>query len=855
MAETSDKHTVVIEGVPTVTFTLDGREVTVPKGTTILETARKNGIDIPTFCWHPKLTAAGSCRMCYVEIEKWPKLAISCATEAMDGMVVHTNSEKVIAGRRAVIEFTLIDHPLDCPTCDKGGECTLQDLTFAHGVDDSRFDFRKARFGAEETDTTFDDLKIGPEIVLNRNRCIKCYRCVRANKEAFGEYDLGAFERGNHTEINAAPGQQVDNPFSGNLVEICPVGALTNSDWRYKIRVWKTQTASSVCPFYSSGSNILVYKNDARKRIFRVTSRQNDGIDDGWLSDTTRYGYQIATGKDRLTAPLIKKDGKQVQATWDDALTLIGKRLSSIGDKKGKVCIAAIASPALDNRSLYSFSKLVRTRLGANNIDYRTDYRMLPKKRGTAYDVLVNRPFTIADIDSSDTILVLGSDLLKEHPNEYLRMRRAFNFNRASIFLLNPYRTKSADIAVGEAVYHPGTDEIAVNAICLAAVENGIVDANRAGDYLSKIKPNKLADAARVCGVDPELFVRIARRIADSKKLTFVGGEILSRSRDREAIAAAVCNLVRLFDLDGRAQVAVLPRYANSRGANLLGAGPDPSDEVRGRLTDLWGGWPEAEPLNTDSMLINMKKEEVNGCIVLGSNLVMQYPDREFAQSALEGLEFLVVADLYENETTELADVVLPLASWLEYDGAYTNLEGKVQKAFRALRPTGQARPAYQIVEEIAEELGGPLYDHESEIEREINKVLESPEYSAWPETYLEVAAGPEEPSEDYPLFLFIGDDEHHTGHLTEKSESLCAFQGEAYVELSPTLAEQLHLREGDSARIEAATGKIIAPVRISRTIDNDVVFVPRNFSVTPVNSLINRKGRVDRVRVSKVVE
>lgn len=215
-----------VQAVETVTFTIDGRTATVAKGTTVLQAALGMGIDIPFFCWHPKLKPVGACRMCYVEIEKMPKLQVSCATECTNGMIVFTNSDKVKQGRKAVIEFTLLNHPLDCPTCDKGGECDLQNLTFAHGYDDSRFEFNKLRKIEDNVGTTFDDIKIGPEIMLNRNRCILCYKCVRANKEAFGEYDLGAFERGNHTEINSAPGQQVDNPFSGNLVEICPVGAL-----------------------------------------------------------------------------------------------------------------------------------------------------------------------------------------------------------------------------------------------------------------------------------------------------------------------------------------------------------------------------------------------------------------------------------------------------------------------------------------------------------------------------------------------------------------------------------------------------------------------------------------------------
>jgi len=855
MAETVKNSPALQAGVPTVTFTLDGREVTVPKGTTILLAARQLGIDIPTFCWHPKLSVAGACRMCYVEIEKWPKLAISCATEAMDGMVVHTESDLVKQGRRAVIEFTLLDHPLDCPTCDKGGECTLQDLTFAHGLDDSGFDFQKHRFGADETDTTFDEIRIGPEIILNRNRCIRCYRCVRANKEAFGEYDLGAFERGNRTEINAAPGRQVDNPFSGNLVEICPVGALTNTDWRYKIRVWLTQTASSICPFHSSGSNVLIYKNDHQGRIFRVTSRPNDDIDDGWLTDLTRYGYQIATAEDRLRTPLVKKGGKQVEAGWDEALAVIRERLNEIRAKKGRVCIGGLVSPTLDNASLFSFSRLIRTVLGSNNIDSRVHYRMLPKSAGGVYDVLCSRPFKIADIDSSDVIVTLGSDLVKEHPNEYLRMRRAYNFNSAAIYAINPYQTKSADIARAELVYNPGTEEIVLNGICLAAVEENLVENSRIGDLPSRISPATTAEAAKLCGVDARFFADVARALSQGRKVTVFAGEIVSRSRDREVIAAALCNLNRLFGISERGQIAILPRYANSRGAQRLGALPDPCPSIKAKLTELWGGWPEAEPLTADKMLVNMKKEEINGCLVIGSNPVMLYPDREFAHDALEGLDFLVVADLYETETTALADVVLPLASWAEYDGYYINLEGRVQLAGRAVPPRFESKPGYEIAELIARQFDQPLFESPEQREEMIREALSVEAVMPFPDRYLEIMPAPEEGDKAYPVALFMGDDPHHSGHLTEKTSSLTSFCGEAYVEMSRALAEQLELREGDSARIESETGKVIAPVRLSRHISNSVVFVPRNFSAAAVNSLLMRKRRVDWVKISKVAD
>jgi NADH-quinone oxidoreductase chain G len=851
MADAVENKKNVAEGVPTVTLTIDGRETTVPKGTTVLVAARGLGIHIPTFCWHPKLKPMGACRMCYVEIEKMPKLQVSCALEAMDGMVVSTDSDLVKRGRRAIIEFILMNHPLDCPTCDKGGECDLQDLTFAHGVDDSRFDFQKYRFTEGTEGSTFDDLRIGPEIVLNRNRCILCYKCVRANKEAFGEFDLGAYERGNIMEIHPAPGQQVDNPFSGNLVEICPVGALTNSDWRYKIRVWLTQTTSSLCPFSSSGINTLLYKDDHQQKIFRTTSRPNDDIDDGWLPDVTRYGYQIATSSDRLQTPLIKKDGQQVPATWEEALEVVKKRLNEIKEKKGRVCIGGIVSPSLDNATLHSFSKLIRVTLGANNIDYRTQYRMLPKEPDNIYDDLSARPFKIADIDDSDVIVVFGSDLIKEHPNEYLRIRKACNFNDAAVYSANPYQVKSADVARRELIYKVGTEEIFLNGLCLAAMEAGLADA---GDLKDKISPNSATEAAALCGVDVEYLKELAAALANGRKVTFIAGELVSRSRERLCISSALANLVRLLGLENKGQVAVLPHHVNSFGAGKLGLLPHPSKDIQNILSEFWGAWPEPEPLTTDGMLINMKKEEVNGCIALGCNPIMLYPDREFARESLEKLDFLVVADLYETETTDLADVVLPLASFAEYDGQYVNLEGRVQRANRALKPRFQSKPGYEIVELIAEQIGDKLYESSEQRDLEIRRLLEANGSRPLPDKYLEVRPTEDDAEPEYPLALFVGDDPHHSGHLTEKANSLFNFCGEAYIEMSPALATKLDLKEGDSARVESKVGKIIVPVKISATITNEVVFIPRNFSSTTVTALLMRKRRTDWVKISKVV-
>lgn len=835
--------------VDTVTFTLDGKSLTVPKGQTVLQAALDQGIAIPYFCWHPKLKPVGACRMCYVEIEKMPKLMVSCATEATNGMIVHTNSDLVKRGRQGVLEFTLINHPLDCPTCDKGGECDLQDLTFAHGFDDSRFDFQKYRFLEEGVENTFDDLRIGPEIILNRNRCILCYKCVRANKEAFGEFDLGAYERGNITEINAAPGEQVDNPFSGNLVEICPVGALTNTDWRYKIRVWLTEKIESICPYTSSGTNIYFFRERHLNKIFRATSRRNDSIDDGWLGDVTRYGYQVATSPDRLQMPLVKKGNEQVAVSWDEALGIVARKFREIADTKGSMSIGGLTGPWLDCSALHSYNKLMRKILKTNNVDFRTEYKLSTRGTERHYNALASQPFKINDIDSSDVTVVFGSDLLKEHANEYLRLRKAVHFNNAAVFLLSPYATKSSDIARSEVVYKPGTEELVLNALSLLAVELGVAE----GATKKSFGNSSAAELALAGGVELAQLQMIARALAEGRKITFIAGEIVTRSTARDTIAAALSNLALAFGIPRKGQIAILARHANSVGASRLGLLPGLSEPLAKELSTLWDGAPTLAGENTENMLSLMKKGELDALFVFGTNPVMLFPDRNYAVECLKTLDFLVVADLFETETTSLADVVLPMASWAEYAGRYVNLEGRIQKAQAGMRPLFQSKSPTEIIDALAQKFGVQLFSSSEAREREIDHVLSLPHQAPPPSSYETVQVHPENQPAEYTHALFVGDDPHHSGYLTERTVSLSSFVGEAYAEISQETAQRLKINDGDQVKVESEIGKVVLKAKISRFIEQNVVFIPRNFSAAQVNSLQSRKRRTDWVKLSRL--
>jgi len=834
-----------------VTFTINGREITVPKGTTVLEAAKMNGINIPTFCWHPKLKPAGACRICYVEIEKMPKLMVSCATEAMPDMVVHTESEKVKQGRRAVLEFTLINHPLDCPTCDKGGECDLQDLTFAHAIDDSRFEFNKMRF-IRDKNATFDDYRIGPEIVRNQNRCILCYKCVRSNKEIFGEFDIGAFQRGNITEIDAAPGEQVDSLYSGNLVEICPVGALTNTDWRYKIRVWKTETVDSICPYHADGANIRIWEE--RDDIYRVTARRNDEIDEGWLSDITRYGYQIAKPDGRLTTPLIKKGDTQAPATWEEALGLIARKFKEIKDNKGGVCVGGIISPNMDCTSVYAFSKLFRTALNSNNVDFRTEYKMLPEKTGDLYNKMNSLKFTMADIENADVIAVIDSDIMNEHPNVNLWVRKAVSQKGASLYTINPLETKTGQISRDEIVYKIGTLEALLNGVCVSIIDQGLaVPEINTSDIRDILIPNTVDEASRISGISSERIGAFAKALASAKNPCVITGELFTESITRERLSGAIHNLALLTGIYKKGQIGLLSRAANSKGCEKLGVMPHLNEKMTGKLKELWGNYPDVAGLASDRMILSSVKEELDGLFIVGSNPVFNMPDAQFVTEGIEKLDFLVVADLYESETSQMADVVLPLSSWAEYSDRFVNLEGRAQEFGRAVKPRGHSRPAYDIINGIAKELKHPLFEDKAELQKEINTLLNFDSADEIKMNLVEVRFEEDKRDEGFDSPLLVVDQVHHFGHWTEKTRSLPAFCNEAFLEMSPSNAEKLEVEEGEIVRIESKVGKINLPVKISEFIDNDVVLAYRNFTASPVNTLQMRKRRIDRVKISKV--
>jgi len=711
-----------------VTLTIDGKKVKVKEGTTILKAAEELGIEIPTFCFHDKLEPVGACRMCLVEVEKMPKLQVACATPVAEGMVVKTNTPKVKAARKGVLEFLLINHPLDCPVCDKGGECELQNLVFKYGSDQSRYVEEKRKFSVDPK-SKYDDLTVGPQIIRNMNRCILCCKCVRFITEIAGETDLGTFGRGSRSEINILPDIPVDNPYSGNVVEICPVGALTSKSFRYKIRVWQTKATPSICPLCGDGCNIKLWTKD--DKIYRITSRRNDLVDEGFLCDKGRFGFGFVNHPDRLTHPLVKKNGKLLPADWDEAIELVASKLRLTKEQSGADSLAGVGSPKLTNEECYLFQKFFRVVLGTNNIDHRVNSRhLLPSPNLKAKNQIYNMTNSIGEMENVKLVFVLGCDLQKEHPIINLRVIKSVKKGN-TLVLANPEITRLNRFARDELIYKRRTETTLLVGLTREIIEEKLFDAGKMGlseNALEKLRGKVQSfDAERVSqttGISPDEIKNLAYTLTKVESIMILCGKEISSHPQNTEIINSLYDLLRLTghqDKDG-CGVNLLWEDCNSQGALDCGVLPDRlpgfvdvSDEaLRKKVEGVWNvEIPDKPGLDFNSMVEGINQGRIKAMYIAGADPVSEYPDRDYVKGALKKLDFLVVQDNFLTESAKLAHVVLPGASFAEKDGTFTNVERRVQKLKKAFDPLANSKADWYIICMLAQAMGYD-FDHTS---------------------------------------------------------------------------------------------------------------------------------------------
>jgi NADH-quinone oxidoreductase subunit G len=691
--------------MPDIKLTIDGVEVTVPQGTGVVEAALEAGIEIPVFCHHPKLPPVGMCRMCLVEvgtpkmdpatkqpvldengkpvIAMMPRLQTACTTPVSNGMVVKSNTAEVEFARKGVLEMLLTSHPLDCPVCIKGGECPLQNLTMGYGPAVTRFDYAdKVHFEKP--------VPLGPLIDLDRERCILCSRCVRFEDEIAGDSVLGFANRGRAWMIQSKSNPPFNSKFSGNTVDICPVGALMSHEFRFAGRVWEVKPVPSICPHCPVGCNITL---DMRYRdIKRVQPRVNEWVNEIWICDRGRYGHHFADSPKRITKPMVRRGGKLIETTWQEALEEIAQRLYGVVEGYGGNAIGGLAGGRLANEDLYLFQKLFREILQSPHIDSRNGSRDEPEHDDLAYAFGVASGTDLGKLGKGTTVLVVGADPEEEAPVYLLRLR-GIKRRGGELIVANGRPTKLDAAATRSVRYGYGHEARFVLGLLSAILENGLekrdfvssrtrnLDALRAA-----LQPYSVAQVAQQTGIAADELQAIARSVAGAENLIIVYG--------REAFAAgtpllqALGNLALLTGHVGRAGNGVLPilRYNNSRGALDMGVRPD-----RG------AGYANLTKtgMNARQMLQAAVNGKLHALYVAGLDPLGANPE---AQAALKKVDLLIVQDLFMTPTAELADYVLPAAAFAERDGTYTNAERRVQR-FRAARNSlGESRPDWQIL-------------------------------------------------------------------------------------------------------------------------------------------------------------
>jgi NADH-quinone oxidoreductase subunit G len=744
---------------------LDGRKVSVAEGSMVMHAADAAGTYIPHFCYHKKLSIAANCRMCLVEIEKAPKPMPACATPVTQGMIVRTKSDKAIKAQQGVMEFLLINHPLDCPICDQGGECQLQDLAVGYGASASRY--------TEEKRVVFHK-NVGPLISMQEmSRCIHCTRCVRFGQEIAGVMELGMRHRGEHSEITTFVGRTIDSELSGNMIDICPVGALTSKPFRYSARTWELSRRKSVSPHDSTGANLIVQVK--ANKVLRVVPLENEAVNECWIADRDRFSYEALNADSRLTAPMIRQGGRWQTVDWNTAMDYVAKGLKQIEAEFGASSIGALASPHGTCEELHLLTKLVRS-LGSDNIDHRLRHTDFTTGDGTRW---LGAP--IASLTTLDRALVIGSFLRKDHPLFAQRLRQAARHG--------------AQISSLHAVHDDWLMPVA-HRLTAAPSQwmNALLGIAAAVAQIKQVAPPadvQPSDAAKA----------IAASLAGGqRRMVLLGNAALQHPQAARLLAAANW----IAEQTG-ATVGCFGEAANSVGAQLVKA------------------MPVAGGLNAGQML----HQPMKALLLLNVEPELDAADPVAAKAALAGSGLVVALTSFKDARVENADVLLPIAPFTETSGAFVNAEGRVQSFQGVVRPLGDTRPAWKVLRVLGNLLGLEGFGFESAEdvraealgdESAVGPRLSNRSTAALAAGHLTVDL---ERIADVPVYA--------TDPLVRRAASLqlTADAAAPVAGLPSALWQRLQLQPGDSVRIGRGEATVVLPAREDASLAPTAVHLP----------------------------
>ena len=835
------------------TFTINGNQLTVPEGTLILEAARKAGFTIPTFCYQADLIGIGSCRMCLVEVEGQKKLIASCVTPVMEGMNVLTESPSVQGARADMLEFLLANHGLDCPVCDKGGECELQDMVYTYGPHKGRYAEQKYRWHDK-------DYIISPVIIKNSNRCVQCMKCVRVCKEVVGRDVLDGIGRGEIQEETTFFRGMLDCDQDGNCIEVCPVGCFMRLPFRYKTRPWDLNTADTICPYCGTGCRMVIEERDGK--VIRSRAQLGVGINSETLCARGRFGYDIIHHPERLTEPMIKRNGQLQTVSWEEVLAEIESRLRAIDPGQ----IGGIATARLTNEELYVFQDLFRGVLGSPNLDSSTRWDPDAVRGYVAATEMAGGGISLFDAMRSDCVLVIGTHLSDENPVTDYMVRRMARENDARVLIASARAMKLDSSARVSARHLPGREKEILAALA-QAVTRSRQSADRDRPVATDIPGlDALLDAA---GLDAEIFRQMAAQLLPAATVAILAGTEFLRFPTGSGALAALRDAMRSAGKEIRI-VPILDR-PNQRGAWEMGVHPGFAP-----------GYRNANPAGSgcSGMLQAARNGDLRALYIVGEDPLAGRPDPDATREAMSKIDFLLVQDAFLTETVKMADCVLPGACVGEKEGTFTNQEGRVQRLTRLMRPAGKAKRDLRIFLSLGRRLNPAFADRidhakdvfalirksatmyadvslafdnrhntRNELDNRHSLVAASGETVTLPAVDTAPLPGADKRR---PFILITGNHLFHSGRLTQRSAILAQLMEGPVAEISEQDAAELGVADGDRIRVSGSRSEAVVTVRTRRGSKRGVVFIDENFDSISVNRFFDKGRFAARVAITR---